>query len=33
MVFNLPNHHAICTWISRGARSPAFLAQTYPLVA
>jgi hypothetical protein len=31
MVFNLPNHHAICSWISRGARVPAFLAQTYPL--
>jgi hypothetical protein len=33
MIFNLPNHHAICSWISRGARAPAFLAQTYPLEA
>ena len=31
MIFNLPNHHAICSWISRGARAPAFLAQTIPL--
>jgi hypothetical protein len=31
MIFNLPNHHAICSWISRGARVPAFLAQTFPL--
>ena len=30
-IFNLPNHHAICSWISRGARAPAFLAQTLPL--
>jgi hypothetical protein len=33
IIFNLPNHHAICSWISRGARAPAFLAQTYPLEA
>ncbi len=25
---NLPNHHALCSWISNGARTPAFLAQT-----
>ena len=31
MIFNLPNHHAICSWIARGARVPAFLAQTFPL--
>jgi hypothetical protein len=30
-IFNLPNHHAICSWISRGARVPAFVAQTVPL--
>ena len=30
-IFNLPNHHAVCSWISRGARVPAFLAQTIPL--
>jgi hypothetical protein len=30
-IFNLPNHHAICSWISRGARVPAFIAQTLPL--
>jgi hypothetical protein len=30
-IFNLPNHHAICSWISRGARAPAFIAQTIPL--
>jgi hypothetical protein len=30
-IFNLPNHHAICSWISRGARMPAFVAQTIPL--
>ena len=22
-IFNLPNHHAVCSWISRGARVPA----------
>ncbi len=30
-IFNLPNHHAVCSWISHGARAPAFLAQTFPL--
>ncbi len=30
-IFNLPNHHAVCSWISRGARVPAFIAQTLPL--
>ncbi len=30
-IFNLPNHHALCTWISKGARAPAFIAQTVPL--
>jgi hypothetical protein len=30
-IFNLPNHHAVCSWISRGARAPAFIAQTLPL--
>jgi hypothetical protein len=30
-IFNLPNHHAICSWIARGARAPAFLGQTIPL--
>jgi hypothetical protein len=30
-IFNLPNHHAICSWIARGARVPAFVAQTIPL--
>jgi hypothetical protein len=30
-IFNLPNHHAVCSWISHGTRVPAFLAQTFPL--
>jgi hypothetical protein len=30
-IFNLPNHHAVCSWISRGARAAAFIAQTLPL--
>ncbi|ADB49877.1 P-loop NTPase family protein [Conexibacter woesei] len=30
-IFNLPNHHTVCSWISRGARQPAFIAQTLPL--
>ena len=30
-LLNLPNHHAICSWISGGARAPAFVAQTYPM--
>jgi hypothetical protein len=30
-IFNLPNHHAVCSWISRGARAPAFIGQTIPL--
>jgi hypothetical protein len=30
-IFNLPNHHAVCSWISRGARALAFIAQTIPL--
>jgi len=31
-IFNLPNHHAVCSWISGGARQQAFIAQTIPLV-
>ncbi|MBA2523577.1 MAG: hypothetical protein H0V25_09660, partial [Solirubrobacterales bacterium] len=31
MIFNMPNFHAINSWISRGARAPAFLGQTIPL--
>jgi hypothetical protein len=30
-IINLPNHFAVCSWISRGARAPAFLAKTLPL--
>jgi hypothetical protein len=30
-IFNLPNHRAICSWICRGSRVPAFLGQTIPL--
>jgi hypothetical protein len=30
-IFNLPNHFALCSWISRGARAPSFLLQTMPL--
>jgi Replication-relaxation len=30
-IFNLPNTYSICSWISRGARQSAFLAQTIPL--
>jgi hypothetical protein len=30
-IFNMPNHHAICSWISEGARVPAFVGQTIPL--
>lgn len=30
-IINLPNHFAVCSWISRGARTPAFLAKTLPL--
>jgi hypothetical protein len=30
-IFNLPNHYALCSWISRGVRAPAFIAQTMPL--
>jgi hypothetical protein len=30
-IFNLPNHHAVCSWICRGARTPAFIAETIPL--
>lgn len=30
-IINLPNHHAVCSWISSGARVPAFVAQTIPL--
>lgn len=30
-LLNLPNHHAVCSWISRGARASAFVAQTYPM--
>jgi len=31
MIFNMPNHHCICSWISQGARAPAFIVQTIPL--
>jgi hypothetical protein len=31
VIYNLPNHHALCSWISRGARQPGFIAQTMPL--
>ncbi len=31
-IINLPNHHAVCTWISSGARAPGFVAQTIPMV-
>ena len=30
-IFNLPNHHAVCSWISEGARVPAFIARTLKL--
>ncbi len=30
-IFNMPNHHCICSWISRGSRAGAFIAQTMPL--
>jgi hypothetical protein len=30
-IINLPNHFAVCSWISKGARVPAFLAKTLPL--
>jgi Replication-relaxation len=30
-IFNLPNHHCVCSWISGGARAAAFIAQTVPL--
>ncbi len=30
-ILNLPNHFAVCSWISKGARVPAFLAKTMPL--
>jgi hypothetical protein len=30
-IFNLPNHHAVCSWISEGARVPAFIARTMKL--
>jgi hypothetical protein len=30
-IFNLPNYHAICSWINRGARVPAFLGRSIPL--
>ena len=30
-LLNLPNHHAVCSWISGGARAAAFVAQTYPM--
>lgn len=30
-IINMPNHHAVCSWISHGAREPAFVAQTIPL--
>src|SRR5215211_6426 len=32
-LFNLPNHHAVCSWLSGGERVPAFVAETYPLHA
>jgi hypothetical protein len=31
VIYNLPNHHALCSWISKGARQPGFIAQTMPL--
>ena len=31
MIINLPNHHAVCSWIADGARVPGFIAQTVPL--
>jgi len=33
VVFNLPNHRAICSWISQGARRQAFIGSTIPLQA
>jgi len=30
-IFNLPNHHAVCSWISQGARVPAFIGRTLKL--
>jgi hypothetical protein len=30
-IFNLPNTYAVCSWISRGARAPAFVARTMAL--
>ena len=30
-IFNMPNHHCVCSWISRGSRAAAFVAQTMPL--
>lgn len=32
-IFNMPNHHCICSWISHGSRAAAFIAQTMPLTA
>jgi hypothetical protein len=31
VIFNLPNHRAVCSWISQGARRPAFIGETIPL--
>ena len=31
VIYNLPNHHALCSWISEGARQPGFILQTIPL--
>lgn len=31
VIYNMPNHHCVCSWISDGARAPAFVAQTIPL--
>ncbi|HXE43790.1 MAG TPA: hypothetical protein VN635_01195 [Conexibacter sp.] len=28
---NMPNHHAMCTWIANGARAPSFIGQTIPM--
>ena len=30
-IFNLPNTYAVCSWISRGARVPAFVGRTMQL--
>lgn len=32
-LFNLPNFHALCSWISHGARTAGFVGETYPMQA